>query len=136
MTKQEVYDYVYSMMRPCFEQARQVNRNASYEVLKAYCREHKERHAAYRRDDQAWMAEDLRSRYEFEQDHPMLGEAKMAIYQNFRQEYLRHVSNKGCDRAVFDELFEPYRVMWHNVYGDDFKGVVTNKPFFWRMPKG
>lgn len=136
MTKKELYDLVYSKMSECHIQATRTSRNRSYAVLKQYCREHKERHAAYRRDDTAWMAEDLRSRYECEQDHPMLGDAKMAIYQNFRQEYLRHVSNKGSDRAVFDELFEPYRLMWHITYGRDFKGVVTNKPFFWRMSQG
>lgn len=133
MSKQQLYDYVYSMMRPCYEKARQVNRNASYEVLKAYCREHKERHAAYRRDDQAWMREDLRARCSFEKDEPWLGEAKMAIYQNFRQAFLNHVSNSGCDREVFNELFEPYRSLWHNKYGEDFKGVITNKSFFFRF---
>jgi hypothetical protein len=120
MSKQELYDYVYSMMKPCFEKARQVNRNTSYEVFKKYLR------------DNNLSATILKKRID---DHLAAG-GSLADYMNVRQEFLRHVSNTGCDRAVFDELFEPYRLMWHNAYGDDFKGVVTNKPYFWRMPQG
>lgn len=133
MTKQELYDHTYLMMNKCFLEAKAFNRNSSYKKLKAYCRDNSAKHKAYRLNNDDWIHS------EFIAEHPSYADqdrstnialARTVIYQNFRQEYLRHVSNMGCDFTVFNSLFEPHRKHWDDTYGRDFKGVTTKKSFF------